>query len=132
MSPPPLKGLTILVVEDHDDARRYVELFLRELGAQIIGARNAVEALEEVKRHSLALVLTDILMPGGDGFQLLREIRAFEGDRAPAVPVIAMTALVSPADGRRILAAGFNAYLRKPFTPDRLLETISSVLRLDR
>ena len=127
-----LKGLVIIVVEDHDDARRYVQMFLRHLGANVIGACNAVEGLEAVKTQSPAVVLTDIQMPGGDGFQLLREIRAFERGREAAVPVIAMTALVSPADGRRILEAGFNAYLRKPFTPDRLFEAIASVLNLDR
>jgi len=67
-------------------------------------------------------------MPGGDGFGLLRQIRALERAGERVVPVIAMTALVSPADGRRILNAGFSAYLRKPFTPDKLLETIRSVL----
>lgn len=128
MSPAPLSGLTILVVEDHDDARRYVELFLRQLGANVVGAPNAIEGLEAVKRHFPAVVLSDLLMPGGDGFQLLREIRAFERGRVPPVPVIAMTALVSPADGRRIMDAGFGAYLRKPFTPDRLFEAIRSVL----
>jgi CheY-like chemotaxis protein len=128
MPPAPLNGLTILVVEDHDDARRYIKLFLRQLGANVVGARNAIEALEEFKRHQVDLVLSDIMMPGADGFQFLREIRVFEQGREPAVPVIAMTALVSPADRRRILAAGFTAYLRKPFTPDRLLETIMSVL----
>ena len=112
MSPASLSGLTILVVEDHDDARRYVELFLRTLGANVVGARNAVEGLEVVKTQSPAVVLSDILMPGGDGFHLLREIRALERGREAAVPVIAMTALVSLADGRRILDAGFNAYLR--------------------
>jgi CheY-like chemotaxis protein len=109
-----------------------VELFLRQLGANVVGARNAVEGLEAFKRLCPAVVLSDILMPGGDGFHLLREIRAFERGRVPPVPVIAMTALVSPADGRRILDAGFNAYLRKPFTPDRLFEAIRSVLNLGR
>jgi CheY-like chemotaxis protein len=124
----PLAALTILVVEDHDDARRYMEIFLRQQGANVIGARNAVEGLEAIKIHHPTLVLSDIMMPGGDGFELLREIRALETGEERAVPVIAMTALVSPADRRRILDAGFRAYLRKPFTPDRLLETIQSVL----
>ena len=124
----PLAALTILVVEDHDDARRYMEIFLRQQGANVIGARNAVEGLEAIKIHHPTLVLSGIMMPGGDGFELLREIRALETGEERAVPVIAMTALVSPADRRRILDAGFRAYLRKPFTPDRLLETIQSVL----
>jgi CheY-like chemotaxis protein len=124
----PLANLTILVVEDHDDARRYIEIFLQQLGANVIGARNAIEGFEAVKVHRPTLVLSDIMMPGGDGFKLLREIRALEGVGERAIPVIAMTALVSAADGRRILDAGFRAYLRKPFTPERLLATIQSVL----
>ena len=123
-----LADLTILVVEDHDDARRYIEIFLRQLGANVIGARNGVEGLEAIKIHRPTLVLSDIMMPGCDGFELLREIRALETGGERAVKVIAMTALVSPADRQRILNAGFTAYLRKPFTPDRLLETIRSVL----
>jgi len=120
--------LTIVVVEDHDDARRYIEIFLRQLGASVIGARNAIEGLEAIKTHRPTLVLSDIMMPAGDGFELLRQIRAWESGGERVVPVIAMTALVSSADGRRILNAGFSAYLRKPFTPDKLLETIQSVL----
>jgi CheY-like chemotaxis protein len=123
-----LAALTILVVEDHDDARRYIEIFLRQLGANVIGARNAIEGLEAIKTYHPTLVLSDIMMPGGDGFELLRQIRALERGGERAVPAIAMTALVSPADGQRILNAGFSAYLRKPFSPDRLLETIRSVL----
>ena len=123
-----LANLTILVVDDHEDGRRYIEIFLRHLGANVIGARRAIEGLEAFKIHRPALVLSDIVMPGGDGFELLREIRALERVEERGVPVIAMTALVSPADGRRILDAGFRAYLRKPFTPERLLQTIQSVL----
>jgi CheY-like chemotaxis protein len=124
----PLADLTILVVEDHDDARRYIKIFLRQLGANVIEARNAIEGLDAIKTHHPTLVLSDIAMPGGGGFELLREIRALERGGERAVPVIAMTALVSSADRQRILDAGFRAYLRKPFTPDRLLETIQSVL----
>ena len=120
--------LTIVVVEDHDDARRYIEIFLRQLGASVIGARNAIEGLEAIKTHRPTLVLSDIMMPAGDGFELLRQIRALESGGERVVPVVAMTALVSSADGQRILNAGFSAYLRKPFTPDKLLETIRSVL----
>jgi CheY-like chemotaxis protein len=120
--------LTILVVEDHDDARRYIEIFLRQLGANVIGARNAIEALEAVQTRRPNLVLSDIAMPGRDGFQLLCQIRALERVGERAVPIIAMSALVSPTEGHRILNAGFSAYLRKPFTPDKLLETIKSVL----
>jgi CheY-like chemotaxis protein len=67
-------------------------------------------------------------MPGMDGFGLLREIRALGRDAGSGVPVIAMTALVTHADRAHILNAGFQACLPKPFSPDKLVETILTVL----
>jgi CheY-like chemotaxis protein len=128
MSPNRLSHLTIVVVEDHDDARRYLSLFLVHLGAKVVTARNASEGLEAIKNNSPSLVLSDIAMPGKDGFELLREIRALGPDGEGSLPVIAMTALVTHADRARILNAGFQACLPKPFTPDKLLETIVAVL----
>ena len=120
-------GRTIVVVEDYDDFRRSMAGFLRQqLGANVVEAGNGIEGLEAIKTHQPALVLTDILMPGLDGFEMLREIRAFENDGQ--TPVIAMTAILSEADCEHTLAAGFNAYLPKPFTPNSLVETINSVL----
>jgi CheY-like chemotaxis protein len=128
MSPNRLSNLTIVVVEDHDDARRYLGLYLDRLGANVVVARNAFEGLEAIKNTHPNLVLSDIAMPGMDGFGLLREIRALGPDASGSVPVIAMTALVTHADRARILSAGFQAYLPKPFSPDKLVETILTVL----
>ena len=63
-----------------------------------------------------------------DGFELLREIRALGSEAGGSLPVIAMIALVSSADRARILDAGFQACLPKPFTPDKLVETILTLL----
>jgi CheY-like chemotaxis protein len=123
-----LNGLAIVVVEDHDDARRYLDLFLSRSGANVVVARDAFEALEAIKKHRPRLVISDIQMPGKSGVELLREIRALGPDHESAVPVIAMTGIVSPAVRTRLLNAGFQAYLLKPFGPDRLLETILAVL----
>jgi CheY-like chemotaxis protein len=120
--------LTIVIVEDHDDARRYLGLFLEHLGANVLLARNASEGLEAMKNNLPNLVLSDINMPGMDGFELLREIRALGSDGGGSVPVIAMTALVAHADRARMLSAGFQACLPKPFTPDKLVKTILTVL----
>ena len=124
----PFSDLTIVVVEDHDDARRYLGLFLDHLGATVLLARNASEGLDAIKKHFPDLVLSDINMPGMDGFELLHEIRALPSDAGGSVPVIAMTALVTHADRGRMLNAGFQACLPKPFTPAKLEETILTVL----
>jgi CheY-like chemotaxis protein len=127
MRPNRLSDLTIVVVEDHDDVRRYLGLFLEQLGANVVLARNAFEGLDAIKSNRPDLVLSDIKMPGVDGFELLREIRALGPDEGN-VAVIAMTALLAQADRARVLNAGFQAFLQKPFTPGKLLQTILTVL----
>jgi CheY-like chemotaxis protein len=85
-------------VEDHDDARTYLRAFLEPLVAKVVTARNASEGLEAVKTYRPNLVLSDISMPGRDGFGLLSDIRALGPDAGGAVPVIAMTAFVTRVD----------------------------------
>jgi CheY-like chemotaxis protein len=94
MSPDCLADLKIVLVEDHDDARRYLELFLSDLGAKVVVARNGHEGLKVVKDSSPDLVLSDIKKPRMDGLELLDEIRALGSDAANSVPVIAMSAYV--------------------------------------
>jgi CheY-like chemotaxis protein len=87
-----------------------------------------LKALRQQKNSRPNLVVSDIQMPGMNGFELLREIRVFGPDAGGNVPVIAMTACVTYADRARILNAGFQACLPKPFTPDKLSEAILTVL----
>jgi CheY-like chemotaxis protein len=123
-----LSHITIVVVDDNSDVRRFVGAFLAHLGANIALARGAIEGLEAIKTHRPDIVLSDISMPGRDGFDLLRDIRALAPDAGGSVPVIAMTALVTRLGGARFLNAGFQAFLPKPFHPDKLIETIQRVL----
>jgi CheY-like chemotaxis protein len=128
MSPNLLSNLTIVVVEDHDDARRYLGLFLDGLGATVLLASNGFEGLQAIKDCSPNLVVSDIQMPGMNGFELLRAIRAFGPDAGGNVPVIAMTTFVTNVDRAHILNTGFQECLPKPFTPDKLTEVILMVL----
>ena len=128
VSSKPLSHITIVVVDDNSDVLRFVGAFLAHLGANIALARSATEGLEAIKTNRPDLVLSDISMPGRDGFDLLRDIRALAPDAGGSVPVIAMTALVTRLDGARFLSAGFQAFLPKPFHPDKLVETIQKVL----
>jgi two-component system CheB/CheR fusion protein len=124
----PLRDVVIVVVEDHDDARRYLGIYLRQLGAKVFEACNTFEGFEAIKNNHPDLVLSDIMMPGADGFELLRQIRALGSAAGGSVPVIAMTALVGQEERAHILDGGFRACLPKPFSPDRLLSTILTVL----
>jgi CheY-like chemotaxis protein len=125
----PLSGLKIVIVEDHDDTRRYLGLFLGRLGAGVVLARNALEGVEAIKNNRPNLALCDIQMPGANGFQLLRQTRALGPNDGGSVPLVAMTSLTTQADRARILNAGFEAYLSKPFTPNTLTATILTVAR---
>src|ERR1700688_5153614 len=111
MSPNRFSSLTIVVVEDHDDARRYLGLFLDRLGANVVLTRDGFEGLEAVKNSRPNLVVSDISMPGMDGFELLREIRALGPESGGSVPVIALAAFVTPADRARLLNAGLQRVL---------------------
>jgi CheY-like chemotaxis protein len=126
MSSNRLSNLTIVVVEDHDDARTSLGLCLKYLGANVVLAKNAFEGIEAVKNSRPNIVLSDILMPDRDGWGLLRDIRALGPHAGGGVPVVAMTALVTRADRGRMLDAGFQACLPKPFSVEELVETILS------
>ena len=128
MSPNRLSNLTIVVVEDHDDARRYLGLFLDHLGANVVVAENAIEGLAAIRTYRPNLVLSDISMPGRDGFGLLHDIRALGPDAGGSVPVVAMTACLIQGSARPYSMLASKACLPKPFTPDKLLETILAVL----
>jgi CheY-like chemotaxis protein len=128
MSPNRLSNITIVVVDDDHVVRRYVGAFLAQLCANVAVAPNAREGLEAVRTHRPNLVVSDISMPGRDGFGLLLDVRALGPEAGGSVPVIAMTALVTPANRARILDAGFKAILPKPFGPDQLVEVILQAL----
>ena len=128
MSSDRLSNLTIVIVDDHNDLRRYLGVFLSHLGANVTLAANATEGLEAVKTYRPNLVLSDISMPGRDGFGLLCDIRALGPDAGGGVSVIAMTALGTHVDRERILTAGFKAFLPKPFSPETLLKAILAVI----
>jgi CheY-like chemotaxis protein len=128
MSADIFKDLTILLVEDHDDTRTYLGLFLARLGARILLATNAFEAVEAVRTFHPNIVLSDISMPDRDGFRLLRDIRGLGTDAGGGVPVIAMTAMVTDPDSAWITNAGFQACLPKPFTAEKLMNLIVKVL----
>jgi CheY-like chemotaxis protein len=123
-----LNNLQIVVVDDHKVVRSALRAFLSGLGAVVHECSNADDALEVVVRHKPALVVSDIAMPDKDGFELLQKIRSL--DLFQKVPVIAITGLSRPIDQLRAPAAGFDALLIKPFTPDALTRVISEVLKV--
>jgi PAS domain S-box-containing protein len=123
-----LLGVSVVVVDDHDDARELCARLLSEHGASVIVAASTVEAMVHVEAVKPDVIIADIAMPGEDGFELLRRVRAAESRRARRTIVAAVTAYVSVEDRARIIGAGFDAHIPKPLEVDRLVATVRTLL----
>jgi PAS domain S-box-containing protein len=124
-----LVGLTVMVVEDQPDARDLITRLLEDCGADTIAASNADDALVLLAAKQPDVLVTDIGMPGVDGFELLRRVRALGPARGGRVPAIALTAFARSEDRTRALRAGFLVHVSKPVDPSELVATVASVAR---
>jgi PAS domain S-box-containing protein len=120
-----LAGLRVLVADDDGETREVLEAALMGAGAHVTLAASGSVALREAERQLPDVLVSDIAMPGMDGYELLREVRA----RDATVPAVALTAYGREADRTRAVAAGFDAHLAKPVLPDTLLDTVARVAR---
>jgi DNA-binding NarL/FixJ family response regulator len=121
----------LLVVDDEPNLLRAVAASLRTEGYEVVTARNGREALVRVAESVPDLIISDIRMPGMDGYQLAGQLRA--SPRTAIVPIIFLTAKDETADRVAGFRAGVDAYITKPFEPDELLAVIQSILsRVER
>ncbi|HUF19364.1 MAG TPA: response regulator, partial [Burkholderiales bacterium] len=130
-APVPLAGVSLLVVDDVDDARETLRILLQQVGARVAVASGGREALDMV-RHSLPdLVLCDLRMPEMDGFAFIRELHG--PGPAMHLPVVAVSALTSAADRQRTREAGFHGHIDKPFDEATIVAAVDAALhaRLD-
>lgn len=125
-SSPHLNGITIVVIDDELDNLQIAEQLLGFVGARVITTRNAPAGLELIKSNAPELVLLDLAMPGMDGWQALAQLRA--NPETASLPVIALTAHAMNGDRERALAAGFNAYISKPYYIVTFYEEINRCL----
>jgi two-component system response regulator RpaA len=118
---------TILVIDDDDIVARSVELSLRHGGFQVTVAHSGVEGLKLARRESPDLIVLDILMPGMDGYEVCRELRADPLLRD--VPVLFLTAKTRDEDKIEGFRAGADDYLTKPFNVSELILRVKAILR---
>ena len=126
-SPWSLEGLTVVVVEDERDSREFYRVALERAGASVHAAELADEALELVRRHRPDVLVSDIQMPGGDGYELLARVRALPEGEGADTPAVALTAYSSAIDRTRALAAGFRMHVAKPVDPSELTAVVATL-----
>jgi PAS domain S-box-containing protein len=121
-------GVRALVVEDDEDARTLTRRILTELGATVIEAQSASDALAQVASANANILISDIGMAQQDGYQLIRQLRS-SGYGPEVLPAIALTAFARMEDRTEALAAGFQEHLIKPLDPQLLVSRVARLCR---
>ena len=126
----PVHDLEVLVVEDDREACEMMNLVLSDRGARVRIAADYDSALRALQQSWPDVLVSDIGLPGRDGYELARRVRELEQERgAPHLPAIALTAFARNEDRQKTLDAGFDLHLAKPLKPHQLLEAIARCCR---
>jgi signal transduction histidine kinase len=123
---PSLAGLHVLVVDNESDARGLLRVVLEGCGASVEEASAADEALECIRRRLPDVLLSDIAMPGEDGYALIRKVRDLDGP-SRTLPAAALTAFATATDRARALLAGYQAHIPKPVEPSELAAVVAAL-----
>ena len=121
-----MASVPILAVDDHPTNLKLIATLLASMGYQVQTARDGIEALEAVQRSRPPLILMDLQLPGIDGFELTRRLKADPETRD--IVIIAVTAYAMKGDEQKALAAGCDGYLSKPIDRKLLMEMLARYL----
>jgi CheY-like chemotaxis protein len=126
---PNLGGLRVLVVDDEADVRDLLAIRLRQYGADVITASSAQAAIEALAQEGIRpdLIVSDIAMPGEDGYSLMRRVRALDPEQGGRIPAIAVTSYSRTEDRVQAMAAGFQMHFSKPVKASELAHAITSL-----
>jgi PAS domain S-box-containing protein len=124
---PSLKGITILAVDDDPDARDLIRRVLEDCDARVLVAASAAEALATLANEIPDVIVSDVGMPGEDGYQFIRKVRGLPREKGGHVPAAALTAFARTEDRTRALRAGFQTHVSKPVEPSELCAVVASL-----
>jgi CheY-like chemotaxis protein len=123
-----LNQLRILVVDDEADVRELLVAILSEYGAQVSVAASAAAALTLLDQFKPDVLISDIGMPGVDGYMLMQQVRQLAPQQGGLVRAIALTAYAGELNQQQALEAGFQKHITKPVEPDELVKTIAALV----
>jgi len=124
-----LKDISVLVVDDDVDTCDLLQTILQESGAEVTVAHSVEAAIAAHRRRPAHVLVSDIRLGASDGFALIAAIRDYNKEYRGVTPAIALTGYSSPGDEERARCAGFDEYIRKPFDPSEVTNTIAVLLK---
>ncbi len=124
---PALNKLRVLVVDDNADTLELVSFILEEYGTEVITAASAIEAIAAIAQSQPNILISDIAMPGIDGYSLIRKVRTLSSERGGQIPAIALTAYASEEERIRLLDSGFQMHIAKPVDPTELVAVVANL-----
>ncbi len=122
-----LAGLKILVVDDEFDTREFLITALEQYGAEVFAAASTAQAIALVQENQPQILLSDIGMPGEDGYTLIRKLRSLPPEQGGQIPAAALTAYTRTEDRILALAAGFQMHIPKPIDPRHLIDVVGQL-----
>ncbi|MDT7689962.1 MAG: hypothetical protein QOE46_2721 [Acidobacteriota bacterium] len=125
--PPSLQGLRVLIVDDETDTRDMMRAVLEHCKVEVFTAGSTSEALEAIARFRPDVLISDLGMPEEDGYRLIAKVRALPAERGGQIPAAALTAYVRAEDRTRVLRAGFQLHVPKPFEPAELVAVVANL-----
>jgi CheY-like chemotaxis protein len=125
---PSLAGAKVVVVDDDPTAVELIKEVLVQAGGEVIECRTTDEALRAIAQQRPDALVSDIEMPGQDGYSLVRKLRALGPEQGGKIPAVALTAFGRSEDRIRSLRAGFNTHLTKPVDPAELTAIVASMI----
>ena len=123
-----LSGRHVLVLDDDGDMRDLIKMILEDAGATVFSASNVGTAMDSLEETTPDVAVSDLAMPGEDGYAFAQRVRTAQNEAARRVPLVAMTAYARAEDRRRVLAAGFDRHVAKPIEPEELVEALAAVI----
>lgn len=127
-----LKGLHLLLVEDDEDSREMLKIMFEQYDMKIAAVASAAEALEAIRQIQPDVLISDVGLPGVDGYELIRKIRLLSPEQGGTVPAVALTGYASLQDRARALDSGYQEHLSKPVDIDRLLELVKGLVMREK
>jgi signal transduction histidine kinase/ActR/RegA family two-component response regulator len=126
--PDKLDGLRVLVVDDEADTLDLIKVLLAQCGAEVSTATSSAEALGLFAESTPDVIISDIGMPGEDGFELIRKVRELPPERGGRTPAVALTAYARAADRLRVLRSGYQMHVAKPVELAELVAVVANVV----